>query len=46
MVKKDTFTPTFTAALFTIPKSWKQLKCPLRGMVKEDVISISIYNIT
>ena len=28
MVPKDTCTPTFTAALFTIAKTWKQLKCP------------------
>ena len=26
---KDTYTPMFTAALFTIAKTWKQLKCPL-----------------
>ena len=25
---KDTCTPMFTAALFTIVKTWKQLKCP------------------
>ena len=28
MVQKDTCTPMFTAALFTIPKTWKQPKCP------------------
>ena len=28
MVRKDTCTPMFTAALFTIPKTWKQPKCP------------------
>ena len=27
MVCKDTCTPMFTAALFTIPKTWKQTKC-------------------
>ena len=26
--KKDTCTPMFTAALFTIAKMWKQPKCP------------------
>ena len=26
---KDTCTPVFTAALFTIAKTWKQPKCPL-----------------
>ena len=29
MVRKDTHTPMFTAALFTIAKTWKQPKCPL-----------------
>ena len=28
MVQKDTCTPVFTAALFTIGKTWKQPKCP------------------
>ena len=28
MVQKDTGTPVFTAALFTIAKTWKQCKCP------------------
>ena len=28
MIRKDTCTPMFTATLFTIPKTWKQLKCP------------------
>ena len=26
-IQKDTCTPTFTAALFTIAKIWKQPKC-------------------
>ena len=30
---KDTYTPMFTAALFTIAKTWKQSKC---SMNKED----------
>ena len=30
MVRKDTCTPMFTAALFTTAKTWKQPKCPLR----------------
>ena len=29
MVRKDTCTLMFTAALFTIAKTWKQPKCPL-----------------
>ena len=28
IIKKDTHTPVFTAALFTIAKTWKQPKCP------------------
>ena len=26
---KDTYIPVFTVALFTIARTWKQLKCPL-----------------
>ena len=29
MIQKDTCTPMFTAALFTIAKTWKQPRCPL-----------------
>ena len=29
MTRKDTYTPMFIAALFTIAKTWKQPKCPL-----------------
>ena len=29
IIQKDTCTPMFIAALFTIARSWKQLKCPL-----------------
>ena len=29
IIEKDTCTPMFTAALFTIAKTWKQPKCPL-----------------
>ena len=28
MVQKDTCTPMFIAALFTIARTWKQPKCP------------------
>ena len=28
LIQKGTCTPMFTAALFTIAKTWKQLKCP------------------
>ena len=29
LIQKDTGTPVFIAALFTIAKTWKQPKCPL-----------------
>ena len=29
MTQKDTCIPMFTEALYTIAKTWKQLKCPL-----------------
>ena len=29
IIQKDTYTPVFTAALFTIAKTQKQPKCPL-----------------
>ena len=29
IIQKDTCTPMFKAALFTIAKTWKQPKCPL-----------------
>ena len=29
VIQKDTCTPMFTAALFTVARSWKQPKCPL-----------------
>ena len=28
-IEKDTPTPMFIAALFTIPRTWKQPRCPL-----------------
>ena len=30
LIQKDTCIPTFTAALFTIAKAWKQPKFPLK----------------
>ena len=39
MTQKDTCTPMFTAALYTIAKTWKQPKCPLTG-VDKDVVHI------
>lgn len=37
MAAKDTCTPIFTAALFTIAKTWKQPKCP---SIEEIVVHI------
>ena len=31
LVKKDMCIPMFIGSLFTIAKTWKQLKCPLTG---------------
>ena len=31
IIQKDTCTPVFIAALFTIAKTWKQPKCPSTG---------------
>ena len=28
VTEKDTYIPIFIAALFTIPRTWKQPKCP------------------
>ena len=30
VIQRDTYTPMFIAALFTIAKTWKQPKCPSR----------------
>ena len=34
LIQKDTCTPMFTAALFTIAKTWKLHKCPTAGRIK------------
>ena len=31
LIKKDMHIPMFTGSLFTIAKTWMQLKCPLTG---------------
>ena len=30
-IEKDTYTPMFISALFTIARTWKQPRCPLTG---------------
>ena len=42
MIQKDTCTPMFIAALFTIDKTWKKPKYSLTEEDKEDVVHI--YN--
>ena len=42
IIEKDTGTPVFITALFTIARIWKQPRCPLTDeWIKEDV---HIYN--
>ena len=31
VIEKDTYTPTFIAALFTIDRTWEPSRCPLTG---------------
>ena len=38
LIRKDTCTPSFIAALFTTAKTWEELKCPLTLLDKEDVV--------
>ena len=38
IIQKDTCTPTFTIALFTIAEIWKQPKCPsIDEQIKTDI---------
>ena len=37
-IQKGACIPMFTAALFTIVKTWKQPQCPTDAMDKEDVV--------
>ena len=40
IIQKDTCTPMFIAALFTIISAWKQPKCPSTGTDREDMVHI------
>ena len=40
VTRKDTWTLMVIAALFSIAKTWKQPKCPSRGVDKEDAVHI------
>ena len=45
LVRKDTCTPGFRAALFTVAKTWKQIKCPSTDEWIKKMWHIYIYNI-
>ena len=44
IIQKDTCTPMFIAALFTIARSWKQPKCPSTDKWIKKTWYIYIYN--
>ena len=44
LIQKDTCTPMFRAALFTIAKTWKQPKCPSTDEWIKKLWYIYIYN--
>ena len=46
LIQKDTCTLMFTAALFTIAKTWKQPKCPLTEEWIKKMWYIYTWNIT
>ena len=41
-IEKDTCTPIFIAALFTIARTWKQPRCPSTDEQIEVVVHINI----
>ena len=43
LIQKDTCTPMFIAALFTIAKTWKQSKCPLTDEERKKMWYTHIY---
>ena len=43
---KDTCTPMFTAALFTIARAWKQPRCPLTDKWIKKLCTYTQWNIT
>ena len=46
LIQKDTFTPVFIGALFTVAKTWKQPKCPLTDEWINKMWCIYIYTHT
>ena len=45
LIQKDTFSPTFIAALFTTAKTCKQSKCPLAGIKRKVYGTIILWKI-
>ena len=45
-IEKDTCSPLFTAALFTIVRTWKPPSCPLTDEWIKKLWSINKWNIT
>ena len=43
LIGRDTCTPTFIAALFTIAKIWKQPKCPSTGEWIKKMWGVYVY---
>ena len=43
LIKKDTCTPTFIAALFIIARIWKQSKCPLKDIWIKMCVCVCVY---
>ena len=47
IIQKDTCTPKFIVALFTIAKTWKQPKCPLADeWIKNKMHTVEYYSAT
>ena len=44
IIQKDTCTPMFIAALFTIAKTWKQPKCPSTNEWIKKICTIAYYS--
>ena len=43
-IERDTWTPMFTAALFTTARTWKQPRCPLAGKWIRQLYVVHIHN--
>ena len=43
-IERDTCTPMFIAALFTIARTWKQLRCPLADKKVWHIYTMEYYS--